>query len=103
VVTAPIIWCPWPTSGIAGHWSNAPQEWLTPNDHNSPQTGSSELTNERIKRMFDGVEDADEARRLLREPPSFGKDWKYFASLAAPGSAGGLTPRTTAERRAPGK
>ena len=38
MVTAPIICCPWPTSGIAGHWSNAPEEWLTPNDHNSPQT-----------------------------------------------------------------
>jgi hypothetical protein len=37
VVTAPTIWWPLSTSGIAGHRSNAPQGWLTPNDHTSPK------------------------------------------------------------------
>ena len=37
VVTAPVTWWRWSTTGIAGHRSNAPQGWLTPNDHTSPK------------------------------------------------------------------
>ena len=43
VVTAPVIWWPASTSGIAGHRSNAPQGWLTPNDHTSPKPTCSPL------------------------------------------------------------
>jgi hypothetical protein len=39
--------------------------------------------NERTKHMFDGVEDDDEARRLLHERPYFGHRWSELASLVS--------------------